>query len=66
LKQQVTRVYFADEVKANSEDTVLNSIEDEAARNTLIASRKADNDGIVEYIFDIHLQGKMETVFFDV
>jgi protocatechuate 3,4-dioxygenase alpha subunit len=59
-------VYFADEVKANSEDTVLNSIEDEAARNTLIASRKADNDGIVEYIFDIHLQGKMETVFFDV
>ena len=66
LKQQVTRIYFSDEVKANTEDSILNSIDDDYARNTLIAQRKEGNDGILEYTFDIHLQGKMETVFFDV
>ena len=66
LKQQVTRIYFSDEAKTNFEDPVLNSIEDELARNTLIAQRKDDNGGILEYTFDIHLQGKMETVFFNV
>ena len=62
----MTRIYFSDEVKANTEDSILNSIDDDSARNTLIAQRKEGNDGILEYTFDIHLQGKMETVFFDV
>ena len=66
LKQQVTRIYFSDEVKPNSEDPILNTIEDVSARNTLIAQLNSDNDKIIEYAFDIHLQGKMETVFFDV
>jgi protocatechuate 3,4-dioxygenase alpha subunit len=66
LKQQVTRIYFSDEVNSNYEDPVLNSIEDLSARNTLIAQLNGDGGGILEYVFDIHLQGKMETVFFDV
>ncbi len=65
LKQQVTRIYFSDEMDANSEDPVLNTIEDEIARKTLIA-QQSDNKGLTTYIYDIHLQGKMETVFFDV
>jgi len=65
LKQQVTRLYFSDEVDANSEDPVLNSIEDETARKTIIAQLD-DVEGIPTYKFDIHLQGKFETVFFDV
>ena len=66
LKQQVTRIYFSDEVSTNSEDPILNSIDDDLARNTLIANRIDSSGGITEYKFDIHLQGKMETVFFDV
>ena len=66
LKQQVTRIYFSDEIKSNSEDPILNSIEDESARNTLVAQLNISRDGIMEYAFDIHLQGKLETVFFDV
>jgi protocatechuate 3,4-dioxygenase alpha subunit len=66
LKQQVTRIYFSDEVKSNFEDPILNSIEDESARNTLVAQLNSSSDGIMEYAFDIHLQGKLETVFFDV
>lgn len=66
LKQQVTRIYFSDEVSTNSEDPILNSIDDDLARNTLIANRIDSSVGITEYKFDIHLQGKMETVFFDV
>ena len=66
LKQQVTRAYFSDEEKANSEDPVLNLIEDELARKTIIAMRQNDSVNIPVYKLDIHLQGKMETVFFDV
>ena len=66
LKQQVTRIYFSDEVSTNSEDPILTSIDDDLARNTLIANRIDSSGGITEYKFDIHLQGKMETVFFDV
>ncbi|GAA6208071.1 protocatechuate 3,4-dioxygenase subunit alpha [Cognatishimia sp. WU-CL00825] len=60
-----TRVYFADEVAANSEDPVLNIIEWEHRRATLIAKR-SERDGEIVYRFDIRLQGKDETVFFDI
>ena len=66
LKQQVTRIYFSDEKQTNSEDPVLNSIEDERVRGTLIASREGDEDGLPLYTFDIFLQGENETAFFDV
>ena len=66
LKQQVTRLYFSDEINANSEDPVLNSIEDAEVRNTLVASKVDDENGMTCYKFNIHLQGEKETAFFDV
>jgi len=66
LKQQVTRLYFSDEIHANSEDPVLNSIDDAEVRDTLVASKVNDEIGIPCYKFNIHLQGEKETAFFDV
>jgi protocatechuate 3,4-dioxygenase, alpha subunit len=60
-----TRMYFSDEDRANADDPVLNLIEQEARRPTLIAPRST-RGGKVVYTFDIHLQGDKETVFFDV
>ena len=61
LKRLITRVYFPDEDEANAADPVLASIEDPDFRATLIAH--AEDGG---YIFDVHLQGDRQTVFFDV
>ena len=66
LKQQVTRLYFSDEINANSEDPVLNSIDDAEVRDTLVASKVHDENGMPCYKFNIHLQGEKETAFFDV
>lgn len=60
-----TRMYFGDEAAANAADPVLNQIEWEVRRRTLIAARE-QRDAITVYRFDIHLQGADETVFFDV
>ena len=60
-----TRLYFSDEAEANAKDAVLNLIEWEARRATLVAQRE-DRKGEVVYRFDIRLQGEGETVFFDV
>jgi protocatechuate 3,4-dioxygenase alpha subunit len=59
----LTRIYFADEAK-NATDAVLATLEP-ARRNTLLAKREDTADGLT-YHFDIHLQGELETVFFDV
>lgn len=56
-----TRMYFGDEDKANAEDPVLQRIEHKVRVPTLIAPRQDDT-----YVFDIHLQGDKETVFFDI
>ena len=56
----VTRIYFSDDVN----DATLNFLEPER-RGTLIATREDGADGLT-YRFDIHLQGDLETVFFDV
>lgn len=67
-----TRVYFSDEVAANGTDAVLNGIEWEVRRKTLIAQRSEPNGerGEVVYTFDVRLQdtpdGGAETVFFDI
>jgi protocatechuate 3,4-dioxygenase alpha subunit len=63
LVHAFTRIYFGDEA-ANETDPVLSSIKNKARRCTLIASREARNGKSV-YRFDIRLQGKNETVFFD-
>jgi len=60
-----TRMYFSDEAVANKIDPILNRIETEGRRKTLIAARD-EHGGMPVYNFDIHLQGARETVFFDV
>jgi protocatechuate 3,4-dioxygenase alpha subunit len=60
-----TRLYFDDEPDANAADPVLNLIEWETRRKTLIA-RREQRGGITAYTFDIRLQGENETVFFDI
>jgi protocatechuate 3,4-dioxygenase alpha subunit len=70
LDRLVTRIYFPEETEANAADPVLSSIE-ESRRGTLVA--QADGDSAdrrstpsagARLRFDIHLQGKNETVFF--
>ncbi|WP_212523306.1 protocatechuate 3,4-dioxygenase subunit alpha [Actibacterium sp. MT2.3-13A] len=60
-----TRIYFDDEAEANAADPVINGVEWERRRQTLIA-RRTERDGQVVYRFDIRLQGGDETVFFDI
>jgi protocatechuate 3,4-dioxygenase alpha subunit len=60
-----TRLYFEDEAALNAEDPVLRMIDPPLRRETLIA-RREDRDGAAVYVFDIHLQGPQETVFFDI
>ena len=60
-----TRMYFSDEDSANEADPVLNIIEQPNRRQTLVAKRE-QRGGKTVYVFDIHLQGEHETVFFDV
>ncbi|UWQ53047.1 protocatechuate 3,4-dioxygenase subunit alpha [Leisingera caerulea] len=60
-----TRLYFEDEGEANAADPVLNVIEWERRRSTLIAGR-SERGGKPVYRFEIRLQGEDETVFFDI
>ena len=60
LIHSFTRVYFSDEADLNEKDEVLNTVSADR-RHTLIAQKKGNG-----YIFDVHMQGKQETVFFDV
>jgi protocatechuate 3,4-dioxygenase, alpha subunit len=63
LDRVVTRIYLADEDEANAADPVLAAIPDAGRRATLIAQPDGAAD---RFRFDIRLQGKGETVFFDV
>jgi protocatechuate 3,4-dioxygenase, alpha subunit len=63
LVHAFTRIYFADE-PANQADPILKLVKDKGRRSTLIAARTEQN-GKPIYHFDIRLQGKDETVFFD-
>jgi len=60
-----TRMYFSDEQDANAIDPVLNLIEQQPRRKTLIANRD-DTGPIPVYRFDLVLQGDGETVFCDI
>jgi protocatechuate 3,4-dioxygenase alpha subunit len=60
-----TRMYFSDETEANAADPVLNLIEWDVRRKTLIGEREKRGSAVL-YRFDIHLQGPQETVFFDI
>lgn len=61
LCRLATRVYFADEV-ANAADPVLNLVPPER-RATLLARPLPGEAG--HYVWDVHLQGAAETVFFE-
>jgi protocatechuate 3,4-dioxygenase alpha subunit len=61
LKQLVTRIYFPDE-PANAGDAVLALVPAER-RGTLIAKKLAGKPGTLEW--NVILQGRDETVFFD-
>ena len=63
LNHAITRLYFADD-PANETDPVLELVP-ASRRSTLLAQRDAGNGGVV-YRFDIVLQGRGETVFFNV
>jgi|TARA_R110000744_G_scaffold165320_4_gene282441 protocatechuate 3,4-dioxygenase alpha subunit len=58
LLHSYTRIYFEDETILNATDELLNSVPEDR-RQTIIA-KKEDNC----YVFDIHMQGNQETVFF--
>ena len=60
LDRVVTRIYFADEDEANTEDVVLRGLSEDQ-RRTLIAEKTDDG-----YRVDFYLQGDRETVFFAV
>ncbi len=63
LSHAFTRVYFDDEQQANARDEVLADVPAER-RSTLVARREELPGGVV-YHFDIRMQGRDETVFFD-
>lgn len=64
LHHLFTRVYFAGE-GLNATDPVLSSIDDPGRQKTLIAAPSGKADGVTIWRFDIALQGRSETVFFD-
>ena len=55
-------MYFADESEANAADPVLKRIEHQVRVPTLMGQPQDDGT----YLFDIHLQGPDETIFFDI
>jgi protocatechuate 3,4-dioxygenase alpha subunit len=67
LQRLVTRIYFSDEA-ANQADPVLAGLGPDL-RSRLVAQRSNADDpgsanGAPSYLFDVHLQGDRETVFF--
>jgi protocatechuate 3,4-dioxygenase alpha subunit len=64
LRQLMTRMYFSDRAAQNTGDPLLKTIPETRAR-TLIAQRVAGARGVPEFRFDIVLQGKGETAFFE-
>jgi protocatechuate 3,4-dioxygenase, alpha subunit len=65
LKHVSTRLYFAKE-PLNKTDPILSSIEGAARQQTLIAVAARQEGAGTVYRLDIRLQGKDETVFFDI
>ncbi len=63
LLQVYTRIYFSDEMVANSKDPVFSNLP-VPRRDTLVAVRRSSDRAL--YSFDIHMQGENETLFFRV
>lgn len=56
-----TRIYFDDESDANATDPILMRLEHQNRIVTLLAKKETQG----HYRFDVHLQGPLETIFFD-
>jgi protocatechuate 3,4-dioxygenase alpha subunit len=61
LKHLSTRMYFPDEAQANEEDWILQQVP--AARRATLVAQRVENG---ELRWEVVLQGKGETVFFDI
>jgi protocatechuate 3,4-dioxygenase, alpha subunit len=61
LIHSYTRIYFEDEAELNATDLCLAAVSEERRKTLLAKKIKADT-----YLFDIHMQGEKETVFFSV
>ncbi|MFF7399829.1 protocatechuate 3,4-dioxygenase subunit alpha [Achromobacter sp. NPDC008082] len=61
LKHLSTRMYFPDEAQANENDWILQQVP--AARRATLVAQQTDNGGLR---WEVVLQGKEETVFFDI
>lgn len=61
LRHLLTRMYFPDDT--SNEDDVILRLAPAERRATLIARAASDEDGVL--LWDIHLQGEDETVFFE-
>jgi protocatechuate 3,4-dioxygenase, alpha subunit len=61
LQRLVTRIYFSDEEARNAADPVLASLGSSSLASRLLAALEPDGSS---YLFDVHLQGDQETVFF--
>jgi protocatechuate 3,4-dioxygenase, alpha subunit len=62
LKPLVTRIYFAGDAR-NAHDAVLAQVAEN--RRSTLEARRDDKGGASIWRFDVRLQGKNETVFFD-
>lgn len=62
LRNLYTRLYFADEPDANAQDALLAAVP--ADRRATLLARREQFHGQPRYVFDIHMQGLHETVFF--
>ena len=62
LTQLYTRIYFSDELEANSRDQILTQIP-QNRRHSLIAQQQESMEEKI-FEFDMYMQGDQETVFF--
>ena len=63
MRRMFTRIYFEGEA-ANAADPIL-ALVPASRRSTLIARREGAPGSAPRYVFDVHLQGENETVFFE-
>jgi protocatechuate 3,4-dioxygenase alpha subunit len=59
-----TRLYFDDEAEANARDFIFQQLPEDR-KTSLIAMGIEGEEGLT-YVFDIHMQGADETLFFDI
>jgi protocatechuate 3,4-dioxygenase, alpha subunit len=59
-----TRMFFADELGRTL--PIRSSTSSSRARREMLIARSEETAGEVVYVFDIHLEGERETVFFDI